>query len=280
MSEVSKSQRIREFVLNNPGRTTKDIAHSLSYTPASVATVLHVEFERKFDRQPFYPMVLTREEGGRTLSNVPYYRWMYKDVGEVSGRPPYTRARAAPKPCETVLPSAGFVPPKKIAVLPTSEADASPTNPIQSAIDTLVGSIVAAIKPQLHAAIAEAIQATAAPQRIEYKQPETPMLPAPQPATRLPRVVITGLLPYQAGQIATEFGSSLEVSCWDGGSHSQLAAMAKQADAVFNHTKHGGHATESTLKTIGANLIRVSGGMTSMRQALRTFIEKGQEAGR
>lgn len=94
------------------------------------------------------------------------------------------------------------------------------------------------------------------------------------PAPRLKRVLVCGLMPQQAGLIQSEFNDCLDVRFWNdanGDGLDSLKGLCKSSDAVFLHTNHSSHKVDTTLRQLASRFVRVTGGMTQMREALTEF---------
>lgn len=92
-----------------------------------------------------------------------------------------------------------------------------------------------------------------------------------------PHVMIVGLLGSQVTIIEKEFSDKLDIYFWNdrnGDGIAQLKSHSYTSAAVFVHIDHCKHATENTLTSAGAKVIRVPGGMSSMRLALAKFYDE------
>lgn len=108
---------------------------------------------------------------------------------------------------------------------------------------------------------------------------ETPVTEADEPAThvetppRRPRALIVGLLPGQQDIITREFGRELDLRFVT--SQAQVSNRAKElshtSDAAILMTKFVNHAAEDIIKSRGGRLIRVSGGLSQLRDTLTQF---------
>jgi len=94
------------------------------------------------------------------------------------------------------------------------------------------------------------------------------------PAPRLKRVLVCGLMPQQAGLIQNEFNDCLDVRFWNdstGDGPDSLKGLCKSSEAVFLHTNHSSHRVDTTIRQHAPRFVRVTGGMTQMREALTEF---------
>jgi predicted transcriptional regulator len=99
--------------------------------------------------------------------------------------------------------------------------------------------------------------------------------PKAEAATRKPVVGVAGLLPVQAGELSVEFGECMDLRFWDSDQPlDKLKALAKGCDVVFLHTRHAKHSHDQYLVVNGANIQRVTGGLSNMRDAMtKYFVE-------
>ena len=102
-------------------------------------------------------------------------------------------------------------------------------------------------------------------QGVERKLHTTAVAPAKR---RLPKVVIVGLLPQQAGVLATEFQELLDLSFWKDESPGKLKDMVKAAVWTLVHTGHVSHQTIELIKSCGKVPVLINGGMSQMRDRL------------
>lgn len=91
-----------------------------------------------------------------------------------------------------------------------------------------------------------------------------------EPRPRKRRVMIVGLLPAQQDLISKEFGRELDLRFVT--SSAQVSNRAKElssrSDVAVLMTKFVNHSAEDTIKAGGIRMIRVSGGMSSLRDTL------------
>lgn len=263
---VTKTSRIRGYIFRNPFETNQQIADALGLTPPYVAQITGIP-------STLNGQVLCRKPDHLTVSGVTAYQFWYAPPAEAEGFEVKARQKRevvkAPPPAKTT--------PKQENVLPSPPKLEVPVHSsVTDAIDALVAATVSEFKMKLQAQLAQAVR-TALPPPTATPVLEGQYIEAPpekaEAGVRRPKVLITGLLPSQAGQIAIEFRRVLDIDFVDGDRPAIAASKASGVDAVFNHTSHGSHATEDAIKATGAKLIRVSGGMTSMRRVLREFVD-------
>ena len=87
---------------------------------------------------------------------------------------------------------------------------------------------------------------------------------------RKPRVTVVGLLPGQAALIEKEFGDAVELHfvTSDQTASQKLKGLCRTSAAVLTMTGFISHAAEDLIKANGGNLVRVSGGMSSLRDSI------------
>jgi len=109
--------------------------------------------------------------------------------------------------------------------------------------------------------------------------------PGPVQAPRAPRapgktrITIVGLLAGQAQMIYNEYGTKLALDFVEQthATGQRLKSLCVSSKAVLTMTGFVSHATEDLIKSRGGNLIRVPGGMSSLRSALDTFVTEGEK---
>lgn len=114
--------------------------------------------------------------------------------------------------------------------------------------------------------------------QAEQAKPDEPAKPPasearPNNEARRPRALIVGLLPGQQDIITREFGRELDLRFVT--SQAQVSNRAKElshtSDAAILMTKFVNHAAEDIIKSRGGRLIRVSGGLSQLRDTLTQF---------
>lgn len=106
--------------------------------------------------------------------------------------------------------------------------------------------------------------------------------PAPAQVPKAPgktRITIVGLLAGQAQMIYNEYGTKLALEFVEQthATGQRLKSLCVSSKAVLTMTGFVSHATEDLIKSRGGNLIRVTGGMSSLRSALDTFVTEGEK---
>jgi hypothetical protein len=97
------------------------------------------------------------------------------------------------------------------------------------------------------------------------------------PAPRKRKILVTGLLPQQAGIIQQEFNDCFTVEFWNdrnGDGFDRLKALGRSCECVFMHIAHASHKVKELLEAVGATITPVNGGMTQMREAITAYYVK------
>ena len=168
-----------------------------------------------------------------------------------------------------LLPSA--VPPPKPVAIETAPLTQSSTQnePILSLAD-LADSLATRVLDALMPMIGESLKAQL-PGRIEKAVRTIQALPEQVSKPRLPKVLVVGLLPQQAGFIATEFGELFDLSFWKDGQPDTLKALARHADKVIVMTGWVSHYHLDLIRAAHADFEAVGGGMSTLRDSLETY---------
>lgn len=145
------------------------------------------------------------------------------------------------------------------------------TSMIQNIGNALAKQIVAQVALNLQPLLQRELAQVIPQQPVEIPQLDVKALISTQTAQpkreRLPTVGIVGLLPQQAGLIATEFGEVFDLRFWNNESNSSLKSMGIACEVVLC-TKWCSHSTTETLASVGANWRKVTGGMNELRTTL------------
>lgn len=98
-----------------------------------------------------------------------------------------------------------------------------------------------------------------------------------QEKERLPKVLIAGLLPSQAGQIKAEFGEVFDLDFYmtDENLKHLHDKLRGKVDHFFTFTSKVEHAAEGFAKQHGIKINRSSGGMTMLRRKLEELYVNG-----
>ena len=144
------------------------------------------------------------------------------------------------------------------------------TSMIQNIGNALAKQIVAQVAINLQPLLQRELAQVIPQQPVEIPQLDVKALISTQTAPkreRLSTVGIVGLLPQQAGLIATEFGEVFDLRFWNNESNSSLKSMGIACEVVLC-TKWCSHSTTETLASVGANWRKVTGGMNELRTTL------------
>ena len=152
------------------------------------------------------------------------------------------------------------------------------TSMIQNIGNALAKQIVAQVALNLQPLLQRELAQVIPQQPVEIPQLDVKALISTQTAQpkreRLPTVGIVGLLPQQAGLIATEFGEVFDLRFWNNESNSSLKSMGIACEVVLC-TKWCSHSTTETLASVGANWRKVTGGMNELRTTLTALYVEG-----
>lgn len=252
------TERIIEYVRAHPNVGSADIMQGLpDADPRKVSPTLS-----NLHRQGR----LVRQEQRRTLSKTPVYIYTVSDKPWRPKRGRKTKARA-------------------LATKTRVQATRARAPAVTLDLDDLANEFIAKIagyfaekfKVELLGKVGEFIHSLPAPPQapepvlLEAPPVQPAFLPEKETRVRLPKVAIIGLLPQQAGEIQAEFSECLDLVFWSNGPQSSLKPIAIGCEAVFLHTRHMSHTADETLKRMGANIVRVTGGVSNMRDALMNY---------
>ena len=95
---------------------------------------------------------------------------------------------------------------------------------------------------------------------------------------RSPRVVVVGLLPQQANILSNEFADCLDLRFLKDTSASRLRRAATGAALVVAHISHMSHK-QLNVGSMPCLLVKVSGGLTKIRDTLTKFYVEGSANG-
>lgn len=222
-----------------------DIAKHTGHSEAYVSSVLTTTMKRPSKALVRSKLCLRRKQFG---SNPVKYGYWFGKATE-----PAPVVKEPPKP----IP---------LGITPTPKLPQGDT--FADAVDAMVDALAEAVRPRLRAALAAMIVAEV-PKITYLPPPDAPEAAAP--ATRLPSVLIVGMMPANVGQIAAEFSQALVIDSVDADAR-KIVDKAKQKDAVFVYTSHIPHKLTEELKSAGVAYRYVNGGMTKMREALRSYL--------
>lgn len=164
-------------------------------------------------------------------------------------------------------------------------------NAIADAVAAAVGNVLrarieAVVQEQLQQALdslpAQVAQVMAEPKgtvRNGPSQAAARQAPAQRPLSKN-RVTVVGLLAGQAAMIANEYRDKIVLDFIEhnhtGGM--RLKSLCGTSHAVMVMVGFVSHATEDLIKSRGGNLVRVSGGMSSLRAELDKYVTEGGAA--
>lgn len=230
-----------DFVRANPGMTTNEIAAVFSRPPKMMSSALCNE--RRVGR-------LTSEEVETNRHK--QLRWYFQ-----------TDKATYPVQAKTAMPE-----PKVVTPIPAT-APIPDETPESVSTGLSLDNIVALIASNLATEIANRV-VTLLNGHLQTKLNKA-LLPKMEVKMRKPKLCIAGLLPQQAGMISSEFASVFDLYFWKNEEPRKLKEYASSCEAVFTVTDFIGHDTENLIKSVNGNLIRVSGGMTRLRETLTNY---------
>ena len=235
-------------IRKNDKATNTTLAAEFGCTPAYMATRTKQLFDKGY---------VTREIAGRTATGCDIYGYKAHDLvtPTMNKRERLTTVRPRRDNGKTPQPA-------------QSDDIASM---IQNIGNALAKQIVAQVALSLQPMLQRELAAVIPEQPVEIPQLDVKALVSTQTAQpkreRLPTVGIVGLLPQQAGLIATEFGEVFDLRFWNNESNASLKSMGIACEVVLC-TKWCSHSTTETLASVGANWRKVTGGMNELRTTL------------
>lgn len=252
MTMVTRKELVA-FIKENPGATNADIAKHFALSASSASTRTGQLYKAGY---------VTRKGSSPNLRGNVVYSYYAHTAAE--GKTKVERLHLA-KPA--LAPTKTHDKPIEDLSLDSLVGDF-----VQSFANTLATSIVSQLKPRLEEELKRVLPA-ALPSPVTLQQPPHKPVEVIQKA-RLPRIGVTGLLPQQAGMIQQEFCDTFDITFWNdrnGDGQGSLKAMGSGCEVVFYHVNHSAHTTELALKSVGAKIIHVNGGMSQMRDAITKY---------
>lgn len=263
---MTRNAIVREHLRLHPGSIAGDVA---------AATGMPVDNASKAMSGMHNHGFLTRVLSGKSLTNVPRYAYTLTDKVPSPGGPK-RGCKQKPKVKQTNVIHSDFVPPQPFLAAKPVTAPQTLDNLVESIASALVAQLVAQVRAKLPDAFAASFPTPSSPMSVL-----TPMeslltaIAAPRPRTpSKPRVGVVGLLPVQAGEISKTFGVDVDLQFWnDGEDKGKLRNIADACEVVFLHVRHSGHHTDQVLKAHGANIRRVTGGVSQMKFCVKTYFQ-------
>ena len=235
---MSKSNQVREYLKTNPWSTNNQIGAAIGFKTNDVAAITTADFKcGKLIRQEAY-----------NVGSHPCY--IYAMPG----------TEAAPELRVEVEKISAT---KEQKPTNTSVRDLFNMDVVEKIADDLSNIIIQKVCEKLQEKLASLTQSKANTTPEEFVSNLINNIKQPKPA-----VLIVGLLPQQAGLIQTEFGEHLNLKFWKEGSLIQLKNTAKQSDFVLLFTSKISHDATNAVSSVNNNMIRIAGGMTSLREKL------------
>lgn len=247
-------KEIIAYLRQNPNVTNMHLASHFGVTINLMATKLKQYIDTGY---------ISRTEGAPTPTGVTTY--LYSAVEGVSGKPKKERV--------------------KIAKRTLGQAPTAPVLSLDAIVNELASAITQQVLAKVQRNLVKGIHLLAAPTPKEEQALEvdygpvhevlaTPEAPKAT-AVALPKVGVVGLMPQQAGAVSAEFGEALDLVFWEADdSFAKLEAMGKGCEVVFLHVRHISHVTDRYLTGCAARVVRVTGGTSNIRDAIRKYFAK------
>ena len=260
---ATKTELVLAYIGAHPWSMNTQIATATRMSANDVAAITTYYFKGMKDprliRIPADTGAAARPAFAYALVGTPYPAWYVPE--------PQAARAAAPTPAPTLPPSAA----------PAAPTQAATTINLEALAEQISDSLVTLVAAKLAEKLTNYINAA-----FEKKIPMTPdefvaslLVPKSAPPPVKPTVLIVGLLPQQAGFIQTEYGHLLDLRFWKEGNMSKLRSMVQNAEFVFTFTSKIGHDAESMIRSQNKDPIRITGGMTTLREKLSELFVHG-----
>lgn len=264
------TDRIYRFIFENPGKTNNEIAAALGIEPQRVAALTGQMSKRTPAGKS--PRVIRRPTAETANKIQPVYTHFVAD--EKQAEKDLNESEAETKVAlETVKAKSGT----SIESL-IDEIAKKIANNITASIGKHLVSQLRAVLPEsqdqqfdLVQYLKNAIVPAEMAQAVTTGQVVPPSVEKKR--TRLPKIVVCGLLPQQAGMINSEFGGVYDLSFWKEEGIDKLKSLCRNSDHVITFSGKLPHHVENTVKSVGAQFSRVMGGMTELRRVLNGLNE-------
>jgi len=176
-------------------------------------------------------------------------------------------AKVTTKPTPTTPAPSPETPPK--VVEQKAAPPARPDIDLGPVVDRVIDQIVEAFRAHLEKRLSDELEQVLATQASAALEKLPPAL-FREPAGPLKQVTIVGLLDKQAGMLHREYRKEfkLQFVASDHYSGPRLKGLAANSEAVIVMTDFVKHAVDEIVLSVGGNLIRCPGGLTSLREKL------------
>lgn len=233
---MTKSSRVREYIKTHPWSTNNQIGAAIGFKTNDVAAITTADFKcGKLIRQEAY-----------NVGSHPCYIYAMSETGTA----PELRAEV-----EKISTAKEFTQP--------TARDLFNMDGIEKIAEDLSNIIFQKVCDKLQEKLAALTQSKVNTTPEEFVANLISNISQPKLC-----VLIVGLLPQQAGMIQTEFGNDLNLKFWKEGSLGQLRKTAQSADFVLLFTSKISHDATNAVASVNKNMIRVVGGMTTLREKL------------
>ena len=145
-------------------------------------------------------------------------------------------------------------------------------------VDALVARITTDVQDRVEALVAESVEPKLVSmiERMTANVGKVTAIPVSATKTKLPRVLVIGLLPEQQHMIAKEFSEVLDTRFVGSNDNvNMMKSNASQAVKVFIMADFISHSSVAAVQSVGADVTVVKGGMTHLRDALTAFYVEG-----
>lgn len=175
------------------------------------------------------------------------------------------------QPTETPAPEA---PAEPITAAPETPALPVPLFGAQISIDALARQFAMAVASHLSEQIVVALNQIL-PAKLEQIAEEYKAATPVKQRAQLPKVIIAGLLPQQAGLMVQEYGKKLDfafIETTEASNSKRIDALLASHDYVYAMTSFMSHSLDGKLKH-ATNFHRISGGLTQLRAQLTALVQ-------
>lgn len=273
----NKALTIREYIRNNPGIVAKDVSVGTGLPLTEVSARLSQLFAAKF---------IIREPAGKTTHNSYFYKYYYNTHKvlhkEINKKLPPLKK---PEPILTnITAQQVVVNPENKTPIQKSVATNNLRELLEQIASKITDNLVEIISKNLEQRLPVVLQElTSIPKELPKETMEHLFVSKPwvdsstkenkSKTTDKISVGVVGLMPQQNGYIAQEFAEFVDLQFWGLEDNKKgLEAMSKSCAMIFVHIRHISHTVDDLLKMHGANYTRVGGGVTSIKEAIRTYL--------
>lgn len=253
---MARKTEILDFIRRNPNTTTTVIAANLGAKITRVAvSCLELFNQGRLDRTP-----------STSANNRVTYTYTVVENSEFDRKRIPVKQTSSRAKVKVTARKKGVVQPRESKPI---SLDSLLNQIAQEFAKQIVQRVVNHVSVELTSMVPEAVPLLEGPSISDVMSRFTKTVEPAAP--RLKKVLVTGLLPQQEGVLQAEFGDCFDLSFWNdrnGDGISQLKSKCAHVDHVLHHFGHSSHAVEDQIKKTGVPFQRISGGLTSMKNAL------------